>query len=181
MPTLEQAREYMLKHVSNEYQRHHAEMVSLAMQAVAKHLSLDEAEIERWGVTGMIHDWDYDQWPETHPGQYEKLQSELGVDDETIDAIKGHGDIDFVRTTKMTQALLALDELSGLYYAYMKMVGNYKDMKVSSLNKKLTKELNFAAKIDRSYILKGIAELGIPQDELLEVLRDAFSAEYDSK
>lgn len=175
--TREQALEFLKKYVSTEYLLHHSEMVATAMEAAAKHLGADNAD--KWYITGLIHDWDFDKWPEEHPGRYDQLHAELGVDDEVVGAIKGHGDKEFNRSTKMMQALLALDELSGLFYAYMKMVGKYADMKVSSVQKKLHKELNFAAKIDRSYILKGIEELGIPEEELLTIIRDAFAAKYD--
>jgi predicted hydrolase (HD superfamily) len=173
----QKALEFLHKYVTNEYQLHHAEMVETAMRAAAKHLSEDE---DKFGFLGLIHDWDFDQWPSEHPGRYEQLQSELPeVDQEMVDTIKGHADLGFPRTTKLMQALLALDELSGLFYAYGRMVPKYADMKVSSINKKLTKELSFAAKINRQDILTGIQELGIPQDELIEIIRDAFAAKYD--
>lgn len=174
--TREQASEFLHKYVSTDYLLHHSEMVAAAMEAVAKHLNGDA---DKWYITGLIHDWDFDQWPTEHPGRYDQLQNELGVDDEVIGAIKGHGDLGFPRETKMQKALLALDELSGLFYAYMKMVGNYKDMKISSVQKKLNKELNFAAKIDRNYIKTGISELGVPEEELLTIVRDTFASKYD--
>lgn len=175
--TYEQADQFLHKYVTNEYQLHHAEMVSLAMRTAAQHLHEDA---EAWAILGLIHDWDFDQWPETHPGKFEQLQTEMPeVTEEMIGALKGHADLSFNRSTKMMQSLLALDELSGLFYAYNKMVPKFADMKVSSLNKKLTKELGFAAKINRQDILTGIQELGIPQDELLTLIRDAFAAKYD--
>ena len=173
----QKALDFIHKYVTNEYQLHHAEMVETAMLAAAKQLGEDE---EKFGFLGLIHDWDFDQWPTEHPGRYDQLQAELPeVDPEMLDAIKGHADLNFPRTTKLMQALLALDELSGLFYAYHKMVPKYADMKVSSINKKLTKELSFAAKINRQDILTGIQELGIPQDQLIEIVRDAFAAKYD--
>jgi lysyl-tRNA synthetase class 2 len=175
-PTREAAEAYLHKYVENEYLLHHSEMVASAMEAVARHLG---ENADKWYVTGLIHDWDFDKWPSEHPGRYEELRSELGVDQEIIEAIKGHGDIEHPRQTKMMKALLALDELSGLFYAYMKMVGSYGAMKISSMQKKLHKELSFAAKIDRNYVLKGIAELGIPEEELLTIVRDTFAAKYD--
>lgn len=175
MPSREQAKEYLHKYVSTEYLLHHSEMVAMAMEAVAKHLGED---LDKWYVAGLIHDWDFDQWPTEHPGKYEQLQTELGVDEEIIGAIKGHANLNFERTTNLQRALLAVDELSGLFYAYMKMVGNYASMKISSVQKKLHKELSFAAKIDRNYIKTGISELGIPEEELLTLIRDTFASKW---
>jgi predicted hydrolase (HD superfamily) len=177
MPTREEALEFLTQYVSNEYQLHHAEMVAIAMEAVAKHLG--ESDTEKFYITGLIHDWDFDQWPEEHPGRYDQLKGELGIDDEVVDAIKGHADLDFPRETILAKALLACDEFSGLLYAYMKMVGNYKDMKTSSIRKKVYKEVNFAAKINREDVKTGISELGIPEEDFFALVRDTFSAKYD--
>src|SRR5689334_19338848 len=89
---------FLHKHVTNEYQLHHAEMVETALRTVAKFLGEDE---NKWGILGLIHDWDFDQWPETHPGKFDQLQEELpGVDDEMIGALKGHADLSYHRETK---------------------------------------------------------------------------------
>lgn len=178
MPTREQALEFLHKYVSNEYQLHHAEMVANAMQAVAEHLG--ESDTEKFYVTGLIHDWDFDKWPEEHPGRYDQLQEELGVDEEVINAIKGHADLSFNRQTNLEKSLLACDEFSGLLYAYMKMVGSYADMKTSSIRKKVHKDLNFAAKINREDVTTGITGLGIPEDEFFELVRDKFAQTYDN-
>ena len=177
MTKREQTLEFIQKYVADEYQLHHAEMVETAMRVVAKHLNEDE---EKFGLTGLVHDWDFDKWPETHPGRYDQLQAELDwVDEEVLNAIKGHGDLDFPRNTNLEKALLACDEFSGLMYAYMKMVGNYGDMKTKSIRKKVHKDIKFAAKIDRTDVITGITELGIPEDDFFNLIRDAFSAKYD--
>ncbi len=173
-----QASEFLRKYVKNEYQLHHAEMVATAMEALAQMIGGED--VEKYYITGLIHDWDFDRWPNEHPGRFDQLREELGVDSEMIEAIKGHADLEHPRATKLQQALLALDELSGLMYAYMKMVGKYGDMKTSSIQKKLYKEKAFAAKIDRQYILRGISELGIPEEDLINTVRDAFAAKYDT-
>lgn len=173
------AKSFLEKYVTNEYQLHHAEMVATAMEAVAKHLGVSDEEVELYYTTGLIHDWDFDQWPEEHPGRYEQLKEELGVPEEVITAIKGHAGVSADRPTRLAQALFACDEFSGLLYAYMKMVGNYADMKTKSIRKKVHKDLNFAAKINRDDVKTGIAELGIPEDEFFELIRDTFAAKYD--
>jgi predicted hydrolase (HD superfamily) len=136
-------------------------MLALAMEAVAKRLGED---IDLFYITGLIHDWDFEKWPSEHPSRYDQLKSELGVGDIVIEAIKGHGDINYHRDTVLSKALLACDALSGLFYAYQKMVGSYKDMKVSSIKKKIYKEPKFAAKVNREYVITGMNELGIDED-----------------
>lgn len=182
--------DFVHKYVADEYQRHHAEMVSIAMRAVAEKLGYAnnstnaEENPDLFEFTGLVHDWDYDKWPTEHPGRYEQLVAEMNLAEPeaslVVEAIKGHTDLEYPRTTKLAQALLACDEFSGLLYAYMKMVGNYKDMKISSIAKKMDKELNFAAKINREDIKRGVAELGIPAEEFYTLVRDAFAAKYDA-
>ncbi len=178
----EQATSYLHKYVNDDYQRHHGEMVGTAMEAVADHLNVDDKEI--YYITGLIHDWDYDQWPEEHPHRYEQLQDELGVNDEVITAIKGHISIDSPRPTLLSKTLFACDEFSGLLYAYMKMVGSYGAMKPKSIRKKVHKDKSFAAKIDRTHVITAITELGeetgIDEESFYILLRDAFAAKYDS-
>jgi predicted hydrolase (HD superfamily) len=151
MTTREEANRFVHKYVSDAYQLQHAEMVETAMRAVAAKLGENE---DLFGITGLIHDWDFDKWPTEHPGRYPQLQAELGVGGEVVDAIKGHADLAYPRTTKLAQALMACDEFSGLLYAYAKMVGKYSEMKVSSIAKKMHKELGFAAKINREDIYR---------------------------
>src|SRR5690606_17380701 len=117
-PDREQAVEFLYKYVEDEYQQHHAEMVETAMRAVAHKLGEDE---ELFGITGLVHDWDFDKWPDEHPGRYDQLQEELGVPDAVVNAIKGHKGVDGPRHTILDKALFACDEFSGLLYAYMKM------------------------------------------------------------
>lgn len=176
IPTRQTALEFVQKYVEDAYQLHHAQMVEVAMKAIANKLNENE---ELFGITGLVHDWDFDKWPEEHPGRYDQLQVELGVSDDVIEAIKGHGDLNYPRVTKLAQALMACDEFCGLLYAYHKMVPTYGEMKVSSIQKKLYKELNFAAKINREDILTGIKELEILEEEFITTVRDALAAKYD--
>ena len=178
----EQATKFLHTYVGDEYQRHHGEMVGTAMQAVANKLNLDDNEI--FYITGLVHDWDYDQWPEEHPHRYDQLKNELGVSDDVITAIIGHIGIESPRPTLLAKTLFACDEFSGLLYAYMKMVGNYSDMKPKSIRKKVHKDKSFAAKIDRTHVITAISELtdetGIDEESFYILLRDAFASKYDS-
>lgn len=177
----DQATKFLHTYVNDDYQRHHAEMVATAMEAVADHLDL--ADKETYYITGLVHDWDYDQWPDEHPHRYDQLQKELGVSDDVIAAIIGHIGIDSPRPTLMAKTLFACDEFSGLLYAYMKMVGNYANMKPKSIRKKVHKDKSFAAKIDRTHVITAISELGdetgIDEERFYILLRDAFAKKYD--
>lgn len=178
----EQATDFLHTYVKDEYQRHHGEMVGTAMESVARHLELEDGET--YYVTGLIHDWDYDQWPHEHPHRYDQLKSELGVGDEVITAIIGHIGIESPRPSLLAKTLFACDEFSGLLYAYMKMVGSYGDMKPKSIRKKVHKDKSFAAKIDRTHVITAINELseatGIDEESFYILLRDAFAQKYDS-
>lgn len=174
--TIDNAKTFLQKYVSDTYLLLHSEMVARAMEAVAKYLGEDTT---LFYITGLIHDWDFEKWPSEHPGHYKQLRSELGVESELIEAIKGHGDLSYPRTTTLSKALLACDELSGLLYAYQRMVGNYHDMKVSSIRKKIYKEPKFAAKVDREYVIRGIEELGIPEETFFALLKNTFAEKYD--
>ena len=177
-----QATEFLHTYVSDTYQRHHGEMVGTAMEAVAKKLDIDDTDI--FYITGLVHDWDYDQWPEEHPHRYDQLKSELGVSDDIVTAIIGHIGIESPRPTLLAKTLFACDEFSGLLYAYMKMVGNYGNMKPKSIRKKVHKDKSFAAKIDRTHVMTAINELtdetGIDEDSFYILLRDAFASKYDA-
>ena len=177
----QQATEYLHKYVNDEYQRHHGEMVGTAMEAVASQLNIDDKDT--YYITGLVHDWDYDQWPQEHPHRYDELQAELGVSDEVVTAIKGHINTESPRPTLLAKTLFACDEFSGLLYAYMKMVGSYGAMKPSSIRKKVRKDKSFAAKIDRTHVITAFTELGeetgIDEESFYILLRDAFANKYD--
>jgi len=181
MTSRTQATEFVHTYVEDEYQRHHAEMVATAMEAVARRLELDDADT--YYITGLVHDWDFHRWPDEHPGRYHQLQEELGIGDEVVTAIKGHVGTGAPRPTLMSKALFACDEFSGLLYAYMKMVGSYRAMKPKSIRKKVHKDRSFAAKIDRDDVITGITELGeetgLDEEAFFILVRDAFAQKYD--
>jgi len=181
-PSLDDTRKLLRESVSDEYQRHHAEMVSKAMREYAsimaeKYPELSDSEAfdpERWAVCGLVHDWDYQFDPEGHPERNVDRLRAKGYPEDIILAILGHKlELNTSRISKMAQALLAIDEMSGLLFAYSKMKGGYNDMEVKGVLKKF-KDKGFAAKLNRADIELGIQELGITLEEHIQNLISTF-------
>lgn len=142
--------------------RVHMEAVAACMGAYAK--ALDPTHEERWGVCGLLHDFDYERHPspEEHPVVGVRHLETLGVDRETLDAILGHAAerTGVARTTPISKALFACDELAGFIVACCKVRPNgIADLEPSSVKKKL-KDKAFAAAVSREDINQGAAELG---------------------
>lgn len=166
LPTRAAATALLEQHVQDPYQRYHALMVATAMEGYARHFGEDP---ELWWTTGYLHDIDFDEHPETHPGESLRWFQEWGYPPELIHAVEAHAygyhGYQTLPQTKLAAALLACDEISGIFYAYRKLnpVG-YGEMKASSIKKKI-KEPAFAAKIDRNTILVGCERLGVSLDD----------------
>ena len=175
-PTRDEAQNILEKYTKDEYLLHHAQMVAAAMEGYGKLLGEDE---DLWYVTGLLHDLDFDMYPEVHPAQSVARFKEWGYPDELIYAIEAHAydysDPSMKPKTKLASALLACDEISGIFYAYKKLNPiPYSEMKVSSIKKRLA-EKTFAAKIDRSTIYLGCDTLGVVLDEHIGNLVNFFS------
>ena len=145
----------------------HARSVELVMEAMADHFGEDR---EKWAITGMLHDADYEKYPDRHPGVIvEKLES-IG-ETEIAHAIKGHYTIWGVpRNTLMDKAIIAADELTGFIYAAALVrptliVG----MTARSVKKKL-KTKTFAAKVDREEVKRGAELLSWEMDTLINFI-----------
>jgi predicted hydrolase (HD superfamily) len=166
LPTKDAALALLYQHVNDGYQRLHARMVATAMEGYAQHFGEDPL---LWFVTGLLHDIDFEQHPDTHPGPSLGWFKDWGYPDALIHAVEAHAygyhDFKTLPQTRLAGALLACDEVSGIFYAYRKMnpVG-YGEMKPGSIKKKF-KEPSFAAKIDRTVIQLGCDHLGIPLDD----------------
>jgi len=141
-------------------------MVATAMGGYGELLGED---VDLWYITGLLHDLDFDMYPDIHPAQSVAWFKEWGYPDELIYAIEAHAydysDPGLRPKTKLASALLACDEISGIFYAYKKLNPiSYGEMKVSSIKKRLA-EKTFAAKIDRSTIYLGCETLEVSLDD----------------
>lgn len=166
LPSIEAATALLHEHVTDEYQRLHARMVATAMAGYAAHFG--EAP-DLWQVTGLLHDIDFQEHPETHPAPSLQWFKDWDYPPEMIHAVEAHAygyhGFQTLPETRLAAALVACDEMTGIFYAYRKMNPiPYGDMKASSLRKKF-KDPGFAAKIDRATIQLGCDRLGVPLDE----------------
>jgi putative nucleotidyltransferase with HDIG domain len=168
-PTREEAWELVCEWVSSDSLRKHLLGVEAAMRAYARDAGADE---ELWGVTGLVHDLDYERHPDLddtengHPRTALRLFAELGWPQELIDAVAGHATfLGVPRETQMAKALYAVDELSGFIAAcaLVRPTG-IEGMRPKSVRKKL-KQPSFAAGVDRDEVYGGAAELGVDFDQ----------------
>ena len=159
--------------------RRHMLAVEAAMRAYAPRFGGDT---ELWGLTGLLHDLDYERFPDIdaddgHPRTAMRVLRELGYPEEIVRAIGSHADfLGIPRETPMEKALFAVDELSGfvLAVAYVRPEG-LSGMTAKSVKKKL-KQPSFAAAVDRDDLRAGAAGLGIEFDTHVELVIDALSA-----
>ncbi len=131
--------------------------------------NLNEADVWRWELAGLLHDADWDQWPETHCKKIIEELENRNIDPEIIHAIASHGPAHFgvEPETKMDKMLYAFDELSGLMHAYSLMrPDGYEGMDVKGVKKRL-KEKSFAANVSREEINDASTRAEIFLDELI--------------
>src|SRR3954453_6372379 len=147
----------------------HMKQVAYLMHCWAKEKeSLNEHDQWRWEMAGLLHDADWDQWPETHCKKIIEELEKRNVDPEIIHAIASHGPAHFgvEPETKMDKMLFAFDELSGLIHAYSLMRPNgYEGMDVKGVKKRL-KEKSFAANVSRDEINDALNRAGMSIDDM---------------
>ena len=154
--------------------RKHAISVEAAMRAYAKKYNEDE---EIWGSVGLIHDFDYEKFPDEHPMKGSEILAEKGISEELRTVILGHADFTGVaRETLMAKSLFAVDELCGFIIAVtlVRPTKSVSEVSVKSVKKKM-KDKRFAAKINRDEIRKGAEELGVDFDEHVTFVIQALS------
>lgn len=165
------------EYTKSESLRKHALAVETAMRAYAKKFSADE---EVWGITGLIHDFDYEMYPQApdHPVKGSEILKTKGYSDEIRTAILGHASYTGVkRESIMAKSLFACDELCGFIVACSLVRPNKQiaGLEVSSVKKKL-KDKAFARNVNREDIFQGALELGVPLEEHIQFVIDALKA-----
>ena len=177
MITRDEAYELLKKYNEDEFHLHHGRMVEGTMRYFAKKLGYADEE-EFWGIVGLLHDIDFEMWPEEHCKKAPELLREAGVDEDMIHAIVSHGYglcVDVKPEHEMEKVLYAVDELTGLIGAVvlMRPSKSVQDMELKSLKKKF-KDKRFAAGCDREVIIQGAEMLGWDLDELLNQTLEAM-------
>ena len=166
----EQTAELFNNWVLNPKLKLHMQQVGHLMKcwAIEKE-QLDEKGVWKWEMAGLLHDADWDQWPELHCKKIIEELEKRNIDPEIIRAIASHGHLHFgvEPETRMDKMLYAFDELSGLIHAYSLMrPGGYEQMDVKGVKKRL-KEKSFAANVSRDDINDACERAGIQLEELV--------------
>ena len=170
LPAREEAYQLLCAWVQSESLRKHMLAWEAALRAYARHFDEDEA---LWGITGLLHDLDYERWPDMddtvngHPRTELRLFAENGYPPELIHAVEAHATfLGVPRISRLDKALLACDELTGLIQAcaYVRPDRDLRNVQLSSVKKKW-KDKAFTAAIDRHENMVFIEELGVPFDE----------------
>jgi putative nucleotidyltransferase with HDIG domain len=176
----EDAWQLVTEWVASDSLRKHLLGVEAAMRVYARKWDEDE---ELYAVTALVHDLDYERYPDLetgHPRYALKELEERGYPQKVIDAVAGHADFMGVpRETRMAKTLYAVDELSGFVAAcaLVRPTG-IEGMKPKSVKKKL-KQPSFAAAVSREEVQRGIEELGVDQDEHIALIIEALAERSD--
>lgn len=170
-PSRESTLQLMHEYTQSDSLRKHMLAVEAAMRAYAERFGEDA---DRWGVTGLIHDFDYERFPneahspvDEHPAEGVKILRSRGFPEDILEAILGHANYSGVpRVSKMAKTLYAVDELTGLITAtaLVKPSRSVMEVEARSVRKKM-KDKAFARGVNRDDVIGGAADLGVDLDE----------------
>lgn len=182
LPTREDALALMHEFTQSESLRKHMYAVEAAMRAYATQFGED---VERWGLAGLMHDFDYERWPNAehaadaeHPAEGVRLLRGRGYPEDVLQAILGHAHYTGVaRETRMAKTLFAVDELTGLITAtaLVKPSKSVHDVDARSVQKKM-KDKAFARGVSREDVVNGAAELGVELEVHIQFVIGAMQA-----
>ena len=171
IPTREEALTLLKEYNTEPFHIKHAVTVEGVMRYFAKELGYADEE-EFWGIVGLLHDLDFEKYPEQHCIKEQEIMKEHGLDEHIIHAAASHGyalTVDIKPEHEMEKVLYAVDELTGLIgaVAIMRPSKSVSDLELKSVKKKY-KNLNFAAGCSREVIERGAEMLGLELDTLIE-------------
>ncbi|HEX9223954.1 MAG TPA: HD domain-containing protein [Candidatus Acidoferrales bacterium] len=186
MPDRDQAWKLLCEYTQSESLRKHALAVEACVRAYARKNGADE---ELWGITALLHDFDYERWPNAghhpdkeHPSEGSKILREQGYSEEIIRAILSHADYSGVkRASPLERTLFACDELAGFLTAcaLIKPSKSILEVETDSVKRKL-KDKAFARGVNRDDVRRGAEELGIPLEEHIAFCIEAMKGAADS-
>ena len=186
LPSRDDALALMHEYTASESLRKHMLAVEAAMRAYAERQG---EEVERWGLAGLIHDFDYERWPndahsptEEHPSEGVRILRGRGWPEDILEAILGHAVYCNVpRTTPMAKTLFAVDELTGLITAtaLVRPSRSVHEVEAKSVRKKM-KDKAFARGVSRDDVINGAADLGVDLDEHIAFVIGAMQRSADA-
>jgi putative nucleotidyltransferase with HDIG domain len=186
MPSREDAWNLLCEFTASESLRKHMLAVEACVRAYAKKSAADE---ELWGITALLHDFDYERWPNEahspdreHPAEGAKILRERGYPEEMVRAILSHASYSGVaRQSALEHTLFACDELAGFLTActYVRPSKSILDLETSSVKKRM-KDKAFARGVSREDVIQGAAELGVPLDEHITFCIGAMRQQADA-
>ena len=186
LPARDAALALMHEFTPSDSLRKHMYAVEAAMRAYAEHFGEDA---ERWGLAGLMHDFDYERWPnashsatEEHPAAGVAILRDRGYPEDVLEAILGHASYSGVpRVTRMARTLFAVDELTGLVTAtaLVRPSRSLHEVDPRSVRKKM-KDNAFARGVNRDDVVNGAADLGVDLDWHIQFVIDAMRARADS-
>ena len=182
LPTRDETLALMHEYTESDSLRKHMLAVEGAMRAYARKFGEDE---ERWGITGLIHDFDYERYPnnahspiEEHPAEGVRILRSRGYPEDILEAILGHAQYcNTPRTSRMAKTLFAVDELTGLITAtaLVRPTRSVIEVEVKSVKKKM-KDKAFARGVNREDVINGASELGVDLDEHIAFVISSMQA-----
>lgn len=184
IPTREEAWHLVCEYTRSDSLRRHMLCVEAAMRAYALRFG---ADADLWGVVGLLHDFDYEQYPDVsangHPNQGARILRELGVDETIVRAVLAHApEITGIEPeSTMEKSLLAVDELTGflIAVALVRPSKSILDVEVKSVKKKW-KDKAFAAPVNRAEIEHWATNLGVSLDQHIQIVLDAMKSSAES-
>jgi predicted hydrolase (HD superfamily) len=176
----------MHEYTASDSLRKHMYAVEAAMRSYAGHFGEDA---DRWGITGLMHDFDYERWPnaahsptDEHPAAGVRVLRERAYPEDMLEAILGHASYSGVpRVTRMAKTLFAVDELTGLITAtaLVRPSKSVHEVDARSVRKKM-KDKAFARGVNRDDVVNGAADLGVDLDWHIQFVTDAMKARAES-
>ena len=186
MSSREDAWKLVCEYTASESLRKHMLAVEACLRAYARKSHADE---ELWGITALLHDFDYERWPneihspdQGHPAEGARILRDYGYPPEMIRAILSHADYSGVaRQSLLERTLFACDELAGFLTActYVRPSKSILDLEVGSVKKRL-KDKAFARGVSREDVIRGAAELGVPLEEHITFCIAAMREQADA-
>ncbi|MDQ4079626.1 MAG: HDIG domain-containing protein [Gemmatimonadota bacterium] len=183
LPTRDDAMSLLHEFTASDSLRKHMLSVEAAMRAYAEQFAED---VQRWGLTGLMHDFDYERWPNQehspttgHPAEGVRILRERGWPEDILEAILGHATYSGVpRTSRMAKTLFAVDELTGLITAtaLVRPSRSVHEVDAKSVRKKM-KDKAFARGVNREDVIQGAEELGVDLDTHIQFVIDAMRRE----